>query len=91
MANKIDQSVADIADEVLARQAKARAARTGESFEGALEVVLRTEAGRQLEKLRTGLHRHERAEEWQRNVAWEQPDALGRLPLREASDLSAGG
>jgi hypothetical protein len=46
------QKVADMADEVLARQARARAERTGGSFEEALKAVLETEAGRQLGELR---------------------------------------
>ena len=45
---KKKQRVADMADEVLARQARVRAERTGESFEEALKAVLETEAGRQL-------------------------------------------
>jgi len=40
-----EQIVADMADEVLARQAQAHANQTGEAFEDALESVLKTEAG----------------------------------------------
>ena len=43
-----NQRVDDMAIEVLARQAGARAKRTGEPFEEALKVVNETEAGRQL-------------------------------------------
>jgi hypothetical protein len=82
MPNKSDRSVADMVDEALTRQAKARTARTGESFEHALEAVLGTEAGRQLRQLGSGPHRYERAEQWQANVARERAeeraDALGR-------------
>ena len=46
-----NQRVADMAVEVLARQASARAERTGEPFEVALKAVRETEAGRQLEDL----------------------------------------
>ena len=42
--------VDEMADEVLARQARGRASRTGEPCEEALETVLDTEAGRQLEE-----------------------------------------
>jgi len=35
-----DQSVADMVDEVLARQTAYRASQTGESFEDALEAVI---------------------------------------------------
>jgi hypothetical protein len=41
-----DQSVANMVDEVLARQAAYRASQTGESFEDALETVIETVAGR---------------------------------------------
>jgi hypothetical protein len=76
-----DQTVADMADEVLARQAAARAERTGESFEKALRTVLKTEPGRQLKELRDGPHRDKRAQDWQEGVARERAeeraDALG--------------
>ncbi len=62
------QIVAEMADEVLARQATARARWSGESFEDALGAVLRTEAGRQLQELRDGVHGSERAQEWQENL-----------------------
>jgi hypothetical protein len=42
------QRVGEMADEVLARQARARAERTGEPFEEALEAIGKTEAGRRL-------------------------------------------
>jgi hypothetical protein len=51
--------------EVLARQARAHAKQTGESFEDALERVLKTEAGRQLGKLRDGPQRGKMASQWQ--------------------------
>ena len=44
-----NQRVADMAVEVLTRQAETRAQQTGEAFEDAFEDVLKTEAGRQLE------------------------------------------
>jgi hypothetical protein len=71
------QKVAEMADEVLARQAKTRADRTGEPFEEALEDVIDTEAGRQLEELRNGPHHDERAQEWQESLARERADAPG--------------
>ena len=48
-----EQSVADMVDEVLARQAAYRASQTGEWFEDALETVIETVAGRQLQELRS--------------------------------------
>jgi hypothetical protein len=75
---KKKQSVAEMADEVLARQARARAERTGQAFEDALKAVLETEAGRQLEELRDGPHRDERAERWQDDMAGERTDERHR-------------
>ena len=51
------QTVAEMAVEVLARQAGTRATRTGETFEDALKAVLETDAGHQLVQLREGSHR----------------------------------
>ena len=58
-----EQTVSDMANEVLTRQAEARTERTGEPLEEALEAVLKTEAGRALRDLRHGAHRAERADE----------------------------
>jgi hypothetical protein len=63
------QRVAPMAVEILARQAEARAKRTGETLEGALKAVLETEAGQQLAGLRDGPHRDEEAERWQDELA----------------------
>jgi hypothetical protein len=63
-----NQRVAEMAVDVLARQAGDRANQTGEPFEEALKAVLETEAGRQLSELRDGPHREERADQWQKNL-----------------------
>ena len=67
-----DQTVAEMANEVLLRQAKARADRSGEPIEEAMEAVLNTEAGRQLRELRDGPHGDEGVEEWQVGMARER-------------------
>jgi hypothetical protein len=76
-----NQTVADMADEVLARQAAARAEQTGESYGKALETVLKTEPGRQLRELRDGPHHDKRAQHWQEGLAQEpaeeRAEALG--------------
>jgi hypothetical protein len=72
------QRVGAMAEEVLARQARARAERTGESFEEALKAVRNTEAGRQLEELREGPHRDERAGEWQGQMPRERAEERHR-------------
>lgn len=66
------QTVSEMVEEVLRRQAKTRAAKTGEPFVRALETVLGTEAGRQLEELRSGPARDERAQAWQDRLAVER-------------------
>jgi hypothetical protein len=69
-----DRSVEEMANEVLMRQAKARADRTGESIEEAMETVLNTEAGTQLKELRDAPHGEESVEEWQVGMAQERAE-----------------
>jgi len=78
-----NQRVADMAVEVLARQAEARAKQTGESFEVALKAVLETEAGRQLGELRDGPHRDKRAQDWQENLVRERAQERKRKRAEE--------
>src|SRR5215217_8673714 len=82
-----DQSVSEMATEVLARQAAARAKHTGESLEAALRAVLQTEAGRRLRKLRDGDHRNERADEWQPNLPQERAEERRQEKLEERRRL----
>jgi hypothetical protein len=77
------QRVSEMASEVLTHQAEARAELTGESFEDALKVVLRTEAGGQLEDLRNGPHGDERAGRWQPNLARDRARERGLARRRE--------
>jgi plasmid stabilization system protein ParE len=79
-----DQTVAEMVEEVLARQAKSLADRSGQSLENALEVVADTEAARQLRELANGEHRHEKAQDWQASVLWERAEE--RLMHLIASD-----
>ena len=69
-----DRSVDEMANEVLMRQAKVRADRTGESIEEALEAVVNTEAGTQLRELRDAPHGEESVEEWQVGMARERAE-----------------
>jgi hypothetical protein len=69
-----DQSVSEMAQEVLMRQAKALAHRSGHSLEDAHQAVSDTEAGRQLRVLASGEHRHEKARHWQVSVFWERAE-----------------
>jgi hypothetical protein len=78
-----EQRVGDMADEVLAHQARARAERTEETLEGALQVVLETEAGRQLGELRDGPHRDKRAKQWQEDLPQKRVKEQKRVKDKE--------
>ena len=67
-----EQTISEMANEVLARQAKARADRGGEPIEEAMGAVLKTEAGQQLRDLRDGPHGEESVEQAQVGVARER-------------------
>ena len=82
--------VDDLAAEVLARQARARAEETGEPFKAALRVVLETEAGRQLEELRYGPHRWESAERWQENLLRERAEERARARRERLARVTEG-
>ena len=69
-----DQTVSEMTQEVLARQAESLARRSGRSLEEASRAVSDTEAGRQLRELANGEHRHEKAREWQAGVYWERAE-----------------
>ena len=67
-----DQTVFEMAQEVLERQARSLVAQTGQPFGEAMEAVEDTEAGRQLRELANGEHRDERAAEWQASLPWKR-------------------
>ncbi len=69
-----EQTVAEMAEEVLARQAKAMVYRTGQPFENALEAVCETDAGRQLRGLAAGERHDRRASEWQSSLPWKRAE-----------------
>lgn len=85
-----DQSVSEMAQEVLMRQAKDLAQRSGHTLDDALQAVSDTEAGRQLKELANGAHRHEQASEWQAGVFWDRAEKrlmhqIGSEALRRRS------
>ena len=82
-----NQSVSEMATEVLARQAGARAKGTGESLVEALRAVLQTDAGRRLGRLRDGDHRDERAAQWQPNLPRERAEERKQARLEERNRL----
>ena len=84
-----NQRVADMAVDVLARQAGARAKRTGEAFEVSLTAALATEAGRQLGALRDGPHGDEKAERWQEDLAHKRAQERKREQVEERQRAQA--
>ncbi len=81
-----DQSVAEMAEEVLGRQAKVMLAQTGQSFESALEAVASTEAGQQLRELANGEHRLEKAQDWQVSLFEERAESRRLMDLGDARE-----
>jgi hypothetical protein len=71
-----NRHVADTATAALARQARAYAKQTGEPFEVALEVVLKTEAGRRLRELRD-----ESAQQWQEDLPRKRAEERSQARL----------
>jgi hypothetical protein len=78
---RAEQTVNEMAQVVLWRQARVLAQRTGEPLLEALAVVLETPGGRQLEELRSGPHQHEEASYWQANLLFERVSAQARHPV----------
>jgi hypothetical protein len=68
------QSVSEMAEEVLERQAMALAHQSGDSLEDARQAVSDTEAGRQLRDLANGEHRYEKVQSWQASVLWDRAE-----------------
>jgi hypothetical protein len=67
-----EQTIFEMAQEVLEHQARAMSVRTGQTFEVAMHDVANTNAGRQLRELRDGPHRDEKATEWQASLLWQR-------------------
>ena len=81
-----DQNVAEMAEEVLAHQAKAMLAQTGQTFESALEAVASTQAGQQLRELADGEHRQEKAQDWQVSLFEERVEGRRLMHLGITSE-----
>jgi hypothetical protein len=69
-----EQTVTEMAEEVLIRQAKTLAAQTSRSFEKALDNVADTEAGRQLRELADSEYCELRATQWQASLPWKRAE-----------------
>ncbi len=67
-------TVAELAEEVLLRQARYRVEETGELLEEAIEAVVNTTAGRMLAKLADGPYGNLSPEEWQAQIAEQREE-----------------
>jgi hypothetical protein len=78
---RAEQTVKEMAQEVLWRQARALAQRSGAPLVEALEAVVETPAGRQLEELRWGAHQDEETRYWQANLLFERVSEQAGHPV----------
>jgi hypothetical protein len=78
---RAEQTVNEMAQVVLWRQAKTQAQRTGQSHASARADVIQTPAGRQLEELRCGVHQHEEARYWQANLLFKRVSEQASQPV----------
>ena len=78
---RAEQTVNEMAQVILWRQARDLAQRTEEPLVEAREAVLETLAGRQLEELRSGPHQHEEARYWQANLLFERVSEQAGHPV----------
>jgi hypothetical protein len=78
---RAEQTVSEMAQVVLSRQARAVAQLTGGPLVEALEAVVETPAGRQLEELRCGVHQEEEARYWQANLLFERVSEQAGHPV----------
>ena len=78
---RAEQTMSEMAQEVLWRQARALAQRTGEPLVEALEDVVETPAGMQLEELRCGPHQDEETRYWQANLLFERVSEQAEHPV----------
>ena len=78
---RAEQTVNEMAQEVLSRQAKAQARRTGQSQASARAAVIQTPAGCQLEELRSGAHQDEEVRYWQANLLFKRVSEQASHPV----------
>jgi len=78
---RAEQTVNEMAQVVLWRQAKAQAQRTGQSHASARAAVIQTPAGSQLEELRIGAHQHEEVRYWQANLLFKRVSEQASQPV----------
>ena len=77
---RAEQTVREMAQETLLRQARTLAQRNGKPLLQALVAVVETPAGMQLEELRSGPHQEEEARYWQANLLFARVSELAGHP-----------
>jgi hypothetical protein len=77
---RAEQTVSEMAQETLLRQARDLAQRNAEPLDEALEAVVETPAGVLLEELRSGPHQEEEARYWQANLLFARVSEQARHP-----------
>jgi hypothetical protein len=87
---RAEQTVSEMAQVVLSRQARSHVQRTGETLDEALQAVVETPAGRQLEELRSGPHQHEEVRYWQANLLFERVSEQAGHPVHSVDRLGRG-
>jgi hypothetical protein len=75
-----EQTVSEMAQKTLLRQARDLAQRNAEPLLEALEAVVETPAGVLLEELRSGPHQEEEARYWQANLLFARVSEQAGLP-----------
>lgn len=78
---RAEQTVHEMAEEILLRQARALARRTGQPLGEAREAVLETPAGILLGQLSSGPHQEEEARYWQANLLFERVSEQAGHPV----------
>jgi len=78
---RAEQTVNEMAEEVLSRQARAQVQRTGQSHASARAAVIQTPAGRQLEELRCGVHQYKEVRYWQANLLFKRVSEQAGHPV----------
>ena len=76
-----EQTMVEMAEEVLSRQTRAQVQRTGQSRASARAAVIQTPAGCQLEELRCGAHQDEEMRYWQANLWFERAGEQASHPV----------
>ena len=78
-----EQTVSEMVEEVLMRQAKVLVAESGLSLQDALAAVTGTDAGMQLRALGDGEHQYQEARYWQANLLFKRAREWVRQPRED--------